>query len=62
MKWTTWKKWTNSEKYNFPRLNQEEIKNNNRLIRSMEIETEIKNVPTNKSPEQITSQLNSTKN
>ena len=62
LKLTTWKKWTNSEKYNFPRLNQEEIKNNNRLIRSMEIETEIKNVPTNESPEQITSQLNSTKN
>ena len=38
------------EKYNFPKLNQEEIENLNRLIISMEIETVIKNLPTNKSP------------
>ena len=38
------------EKYNFPKLNQEEIENLNRLITSMEIETVIKNLPTNKSP------------
>ena len=38
------------EKYNLPKLNQEEIENLNRLIISMEIETVIKNLPTNKSP------------
>ena len=38
------------EKYNFQKLNQEEIENLNRPITSMEIETEIKNLPTNKSP------------
>ena len=39
------------EKYNLPKLNQEEIENLNRPITSMEIETVIKNLPTNKSPE-----------
>ena len=38
------------EKYNFPKLNQEKIENLNRPIISTEIETEIKNLPTNKSP------------
>ena len=38
------------EKYNLPRLNQEEIENMNRTITSNEIETVIKNLPTNKSP------------
>ena len=38
------------ERYNLPRLNQEEIENMNRPIRSNEIETVIKNLPTNKSP------------
>ena len=38
------------EKYNLIKLNQEEIENLNRPIRSMEIETIIKNLPTNKSP------------
>ena len=38
------------EKYNFPRPNQEKIENINRLITSTEIETVIKNLPTNKSP------------
>ena len=38
------------EKYNFPKLNQEEIENLNRCITSMEIETVIRNFPTNKSP------------
>ena len=37
-------------KYNLPRLNQEEIENMNRPITSTEIETVIKNLPTNKSP------------
>ena len=38
------------EKYIFPKLNQEEIENPNRLITSMEIETVIRNLPANKSP------------
>ena len=38
------------EKYNFPKLNQEEIENLNRPITSMEIEAVIRNHPTNKSP------------
>ena len=38
------------EKYSFPKLNQEEIENLNRHIRSMEIETVIRNLPANKSP------------
>ena len=38
------------EKYNLPRLNQEEIENIYRPITSTEIETVIKNLPTNKSP------------
>ena len=38
------------EKYNFPKLDQEEIENLNRPITSMEIETAIRNLPTNKSP------------
>ena len=37
------------EKYNLPKLNQEEIENVNRPITSMEIKTIIKNLPTNKS-------------
>ena len=37
------------EKYNFPKLNQEEIENFNRPITSTEIQTVIKNLPTNKS-------------
>ena len=38
------------EQHNLPNLNQEEIENLNRPITSMEIETVIKNLPTNKSP------------
>ena len=38
------------EKYNFSKLNQEEIENLNRPITSTEIETVIRNLPTNKSP------------
>ena len=37
-------------KHNLPRLNQEEIENINRPITSTEIETVMKNLPTNKSP------------
>ena len=36
--------------HNLPRLNQEEIENMNRPITSPEIETVVKNLPTNKSP------------
>ena len=36
------------EEYNFPKLNQEEIENLNRLITSMEMETIIRNLPANK--------------
>ena len=38
------------EKYNFPKLNQEERENLNSPIASMEIETVIRNLPANKSP------------
>ena len=38
------------EKYNFSKLNQEEMENLNRPITSTEIETVIRNLPTNKSP------------
>ena len=51
IKWTTWKKWKNFlEKYNFPKLNQEEIENHKRPITSTEIETVIRKLPANKSP------------
>ena len=38
------------EKYNFPKLNQEEIENLNRPIISTEIKTVVKNLPRNKRP------------
>ena len=38
------------EKYNFPKLNQEEIENLNKPITSMEIDIVIRNLPANKSP------------
>ena len=38
------------EKYNFPKLDQEEIENLNRPITSTEIEIVIRNLPANKSP------------
>ena len=38
------------EKHNLLRLNQEEIESINRPITSTEIETVLKNLPTNKSP------------
>ena len=38
------------EKYNFPKLNQEEIESLNRSITSMEIKTVVRNLPANKSP------------
>ena len=45
------------EKHNLVRLNQEEIENTKRPITSTEIETVIKNLPTNKS--HMSSQVNS---
>ena len=48
------------EKYNFQKLNQEEIENLNRPITITEIETIIRNLPRNKSPGP--DGLNSTKN
>ena len=38
------------ERYSLPRLNQEEIENMSKPITSTEIETMIKNLPTNKTP------------
>ena len=38
------------EKYNFPKLNQEETEDLSRPITSMEIEDVIRNLPANKSP------------
>ena len=38
------------EKYNFPKVNQEEREDLNRPITSKEIETVIRNLPANKSP------------
>ena len=49
------------EEHNLPRLNQEEIENMNRPIASTEVETVIKNLPTNKSPGPEASQANSIK-
>ena len=39
------------EKYNFPKLNQEEVEDLNRTITSKEIKTVIRNLPGNKSSE-----------
>ena len=50
------------EKYNFPKLNQEETENLNRPITSTEIKTVIRNLSANKSPGPDATQLNSTKN
>ena len=50
------------EKYNFPKLNQEEIENLNRPTTSKEIETVIRHLQQTKAQEQMASQLNSTKN
>ena len=49
------------EKYNFPKLNQEEMENLNRPITSTEIETVIRSLQQTKAQVQMASQLNSTK-
>ena len=49
------------EKFNLPRLNQEEIEIMNIRITTTEIEAVIKNLPKNKSPGQDDSQENSIK-
>ena len=49
------------KRYNLPRLNQEEIENMNRPITSNEIDTVIKNLPTNKVQDQMASQVKSIK-
>ena len=49
------------ERYNLPRLNQEEIENMNRPITSTEIETVIKNSQQTKAQDQMASQANSIK-
>ena len=43
------------EKYNFPKLNQEEIENLNRPITSTEIKTVIKNFQRTKAQDQMAS-------
>ena len=50
------------EKFNLPRLNQEEVEIMNNPITSSEIEAVIKNLPKNKSQDQMAIQENSTKN
>ena len=50
------------EKYNFPKVDQEEIENLKRPITSMDIETVIRNLQQAKAQVQMASQLNSTKN
>ena len=47
------------EKFNLPRLNQEEIEIINNPITSTEIEAVIKNLPKNKTQDQMASQENS---
>ena len=47
------------KRYNFPKLNEEEFETINRIITGNEIETVIKNLPTNKVQDQTVSQTNS---
>ena len=49
------------ERYNLPKLNQEEIENMNRPTTSTEIETGIKKLPTNQVEDLMASQVNSVK-
>ena len=49
------------ETYNFPRMNQEETENMNGIITSIEVETVIKILATNKDQDQRAQQVNSIK-
>ena len=49
------------EKFNLPRLNQEEIELMNNPVISTEIDTVVKNLPKTKAQDQMASQENSTK-
>ena len=49
------------EKFNLPRLNQEEIEIMNNPVINTEIETVIKNLPQNKAQDQMASQVNAVK-
>ena len=49
------------EKYNFPKLNEEEAENLNRPITADEIEAVVKKFPTHKALDQMVSQENSIK-
>ena len=49
------------ERYNLPRLNQEEIEKMNRPVTSNEIKTVIENLPKIKGQDQMASQKNSIK-
>ena len=49
------------ETYNLPKLNQEESENLNRQITTNKTKAVIKNLPTNKTPDQIASHVNFTK-
>ena len=58
----TWKKMDRVlEKFNLPRLNQEEIEIMNNPISSTEVEAVIKNLPQTKAQDHIDSQENSVK-
>ena len=59
IKWTTWKKWANLQKYNLPKLNQKEMENLNRPITSMETKVLIKNLPAKEVRDQMASQVSS---
>ena len=62
IKWITWKKMDRFlEKFDLPRLNQEEIEIMNNPITSTEIEVVIKNLPKTKAQDQMSSQKNSIK-
>ena len=50
IKWITWKKWTVLEKFNFPRLNQEEIEMMKNPFSSTEIEAVTRALPKSKRP------------
>ena len=50
------------EKYNFPKLNQEEMENRNRQITARKLKLQSEIFQQTKTQDQMASQLNSTKN